>query len=100
MTASIGIWAQGDAAGDLVLYRWEAGQDRGFVTFEVPTRKFRPSDGNGQPIGNLLLDAVTGDTNGMATGVDGRLFSQIAAAILRAYARAGKPPATAHAYYY
>lgn len=100
MTASIGIWAQGDATGDHVLYRWKADQDSGFVTFNVPTRRFRPADGNGQPIGDLLLDAVTGDSNGTADGVDRRLFSQVSAAILRAYTRAGKPPATAHAHYY
>jgi len=38
MTASIRIWAQGDPAGELVLYRWEADQESGFVTFEVAKR--------------------------------------------------------------
>ena len=44
MTASIGIWAQGDPTGESVLYRWEAYQQTGFVTLEVPTRRFRPAD--------------------------------------------------------
>ena len=100
MTASIGIWAQGEATGDQVLYRWEAEQVSGFVTFEVPSRRFRPADVNGRPIGDLLFDAVTGEANGIAAGVDRRLFSQVVAAILRGYGRAGKAPATAHAHYY
>jgi len=32
--------------------------------------------------------------------VDRRLFSQVVASILRGYARAGKEPETAHAYFY
>jgi hypothetical protein len=100
MTASIGIWAEGDPTGERVLYRWEADQSNGFVSFEVPTRRFRPADVSGQPIGDLLFDAVSGDANGTAAGVDRPLFSQVVAAILRGYARAGKPPATAHATYY
>jgi hypothetical protein len=62
VTASTGIWAQGDATGERVLYRWEAGQQISFVTFEVPTRRFRPSDDNGRPIGGLVYDAATGDS--------------------------------------
>src|SRR6185436_9116721 len=42
MTASIGIWAQGDPSDESVLYRWEADQQTGYVTIEVPTRRFRP----------------------------------------------------------
>lgn len=100
VTASIGIWAQGEPTGERVLYRWEADQQSGFVTFEVPTRRFRPADDDGQPIGDLLFDAVAGDSQGTASGVDQRLFSQVVASILRGYARAGKAPETAHAYYY
>lgn len=100
MTASIGVWAQGDASGEQVLYRWEADQDSGFVTFEVPTRRFRPADGSGQPVGDLLFDGAAGESLGAAAGVDRRLFAQVVAAILRAYARAGKAPTTAHAHYY
>ncbi|MFG1606008.1 hypothetical protein [Actinoplanes sp. NPDC049265] len=100
MTASIGIWARGDATGEQVLYRWEADQVSGFVTFEVAARRFRPADGNGRPIGDLLFDAGTGDANGTAAGVDRRLFSQVVGAILRGYARAGQATATAHAHYY
>jgi hypothetical protein len=55
MTASIGIWAQSDLSGESVLYRWEADQQTGYVTFEVPTRRFRPANDSGQPIGNLLF---------------------------------------------
>jgi hypothetical protein len=100
VTASIGIWAQGDAAGERVLYRWEADQQTGFVTFEVPTRRFRPSDDNGRPIGGLLYDAATGDSEGTSPEVDKGLFAQVVASILRGYTRAGKAPTTAHAYYY
>jgi hypothetical protein len=100
VTASIGIWAQGDATGEQVLYRWEADQKTGFVTFEVPTRRFRPSDDNGQPIGSLLYDAATGDSQGASPEIDKGLFAQVVASILRGYTRAGKAPTTAHAYYY
>jgi hypothetical protein len=100
VTASIGIWAQGEPTGDRVLYRWDADQQSGFVTFDVPTRSFRPADDSGGPIGDLLFNAVTGESSGAATGVDRRLFSQVVAAILRSYARAGKAPTTAHAHYY
>lgn len=100
MTASIGIWAQGDLAGESVLYRWEADQQTGFVTFEVPTRRFRPADGSGHPIGDLLFDPADGEPSGSAAGVDRRLFNQVVVAIMRAYRRSGAVPATAHAYYY
>ena len=100
MTASIGIWAQGDPAGELVLYRWEADQESGFVTFEVSTRRFRPADGSGSPIGDLLFDPAAGEPSGTAEGVNRRLFNQVVVAIMRAYRRAGKAPETAHAYYY
>jgi hypothetical protein len=100
VTASIGIWAQGDATGERVLYRWEADQQTGFVTFEVSKRRFRPSDDNGRPIGGLLYDAATGDSEGTSPEVDKGLFAQVVASILRGYTRAGKAPTTAHAYYY
>ena len=100
VTASIGIWAQGDPSGESVLYRWEADQQTGYVTFEVPPRRFRPADDSGRPIGDLLFDAAAGETAGAAAGVNQRLFSQVVVAIMRAYRRAGTAPATAHAYYY
>jgi hypothetical protein len=100
MTASIGIWAQGDPSGESVLYRWEADQQTGHVTFEVPTRRFRPADDSGQPIGDLLFDPAVGEPSGTADGVNQRLFNQVVVAIMRAYRRAGTAPATAHAYYY
>ena len=100
MTASIGIWAQGDPTGELVLYRWEADQQIGFVTFEVPKRRFRPATDSGQPIGDLLFDPDAGEPSGTAAGVNRQLFNQVVVAIMRAYRRAGAAPATAHAYYY
>jgi len=100
MTASMGIWAHGDATGESVLYRWEADQLTGFVTFEVPTRRFRPADESGQPSGDLLFDPAVGEPSGTAAGVDRRLFNQVVVAIMRAYRRVGKAPATAHAYYH
>ncbi len=100
MTASIGIWAQGDPAGELVLYRWEADQQTGFVTFEVPTGRFRPADSTGRPIGDLLFDTAAQEASGIADGVNRRLFNQVVVAIMRAYRRAGTAPPTAHAYHY
>jgi hypothetical protein len=100
VTASIGIWAQGDATGESVLYRWEADQRTGFVTFEVATRRVRPVDSDGQPIGDLVFDPEVGEPSGTAAGVDRRLFNQVVVAIMRAFRRAGSAPATAHAYYY
>jgi hypothetical protein len=88
MTASIGVWAQGETTGEVVLYRWEADQRSGFVTFEVSIQEVRAADGRGRAIGQP------------ADGVDRRLVVQVAAAIRRAYRRAGKAPETAHAYYY
>jgi hypothetical protein len=100
MTASIGIWAHGAPGGEVVLYRWEADEQTGFVTFEVATRRFRPADEGGAPIGDLLFDPAAGEPSGTATGVDRRLFDQVVVAIMRAYRRTGTAPATAHAYYY
>jgi hypothetical protein len=101
LAASIGIWAQGDLAADVVLYRWEADNQTGFVTLESATQRIRPAGQSGQPIGDLVYDPGTGEAFGTAAGgVERRLFSQIVAAIMRAYRRSGSPPATAHAYYY
>lgn len=100
MTASIGIWAEGDTDVPIVLYRWEADGEAGFVTFEVETRTLRPAGSGGQPIGDLRYDPEVGETSGGAEGVNRRLFDQVVVAILRAYRRAGSAPATAHAYYY
>jgi hypothetical protein len=100
VTASIGVWAQGDLTGESVLYRWEADQETGFVTVEVATRSVRPADGSGQPIGDLVFDPAAGEPSGTADGVNSRLFHQVVIAIQRAFRRAGTVPATAHAYYY
>ncbi|MBG0567835.1 hypothetical protein [Actinoplanes aureus] len=100
MTASIGIWAEGDVTGELVLYRWEADQQTGFVTFETATQRMRPADHSGHAIGDLLYDPAVGEPSGTAASVNQRLFSQVVVAIMRAYRRAGTAPTTAHAYYY
>jgi len=101
MTASIGIWAQGDTTGESVLYRWEADDHQtGFVTFEVPSGRFRPADERGQPIGDLLFDPAEGEPTGTAADVNRTLFIQVVVAIRKAYRRAGAAPTTAHAYYY
>jgi hypothetical protein len=44
LAASIGIWAQGDLAADVVIYRWAADNQTGFVTFESATRRIRPAE--------------------------------------------------------
>jgi hypothetical protein len=100
VTASIGIWAQGDPTDDVVLYRWEADEQTGFVTFEVATRRIRPAVQSGHPIGDLLYDPDEGEASGTAAGVERRLFNQVVVAIMRAYRRTGSAPTTAHAYYY
>jgi hypothetical protein len=100
LTASIGIWAQGDLAGDVVLYRWEADDQAGFVTFEVAYQRIRPADRSGQPIGDLQYDPAAGEASGTAAGVERHLFNQVVASIMRAYRRSGSAPSTAHAYYY
>jgi hypothetical protein len=100
VTASIGVWAHGDATGEHVLYRWETEELGGFVSFEVSTLRFRPADGDGRAVGDLVFDGVAGESLGDAAGVDRRLFGQVVAAILRGYTKAGKAPTTAHAHYY
>jgi hypothetical protein len=101
MTASLGIWAHGPAA-DGVIYRWEADEGRdgqGFVYFNPASKAFRPWDGSGF-IGDLTVDGDTGDVEGAADEVDRRLFMQVVGAILRAYAKSGEVPVTAHAYFH
>ncbi|TDC40024.1 hypothetical protein [Micromonospora sp. KC213] len=102
MTASLGIWAEGPSSTG-VLYRWEADHGSGgsgFVAFDPVSRQFRPIDATGTPLGNLVLDGTSGDTTGSADGTDRKLLTQVATSILRAYARSGEPPATAHAHFY
>jgi hypothetical protein len=79
LTASIGIWAQGDLAGDVVLYRWEADDQAGFVAFEIADQRIRPADQSGRPIGDLQYDLTTGEAFGTAAGVERRLFAQVVA---------------------
>lgn len=101
LTASIGIWAQGgNLTDDVVLYRWEADDQTGFVVFDVAAQQIRPAEQNGQPIGDLLYDPAVGEASGTAAGVERRLFNQVVVAIMRAYRRSGSAPTTAHAYYY
>ncbi len=102
MTASLGIWAEGPLTGG-VLYRWEADHGdggSGFVAFDPASRRFRPADHSGNVLGDLVIDGTDGETTGSAEGIDRRVLTHVASAILRAYARAGEPPATAHAHYY
>ncbi|MFF5080382.1 hypothetical protein ACFY36_25300 [Actinoplanes sp. NPDC000266] len=100
MAASVGIWAQSDPSADVVVYRWEIGRQTGFVTFEVPGRRIRPSDESGHPAGDLLFDAAVGEPSGSAAGVDIPLFIEVVVALMRVYRRTGAAPATAHAYYF
>ncbi|XVU26106.1 hypothetical protein ACQPZJ_03325 [Actinoplanes sp. CA-054009] len=100
MAASVGIWAHSDPSADVVVYRWEIGRRTGFVTFEVPSQRIRPSDENGRPICDLLFDAAVGEPSGSADDVDVPLFIEVVVAIMRVYRRAGAAPATAHAYYF
>ncbi len=58
MTASLGIWAEGESAGG-ILYRWEADHGSGgsgFVHFDPTCRRIRPVDGSGGPLGDLVID--------------------------------------------
>lgn len=101
MTASLGIWAH-FAAPDGVTYRWAADEGRdgtGFLHFDPAANVFRPSDG-AHTIGDLRIDGGTGDVTGSADGVDVRILVKVATAILRAYAKSGDVPETAHAYFY
>src|SRR3954466_9598901 len=100
MTASMAIWWVGGGDGEVVTYRWEADHQGGFATFEVLMRRFRATDGNGRPIGDLLFDGIIEEVSGTADGVDRRLFGQVAAAILRMYERGGAAPVTAHTYFF
>jgi hypothetical protein len=100
LTASIGIWAQGDTAGAAVLYRWEADDQTGLVSFDAATQRIRPVDRAGQPVGDLVFDPAEGEPSGTADGVNRQLFIQVVVAIMREYRRNGAAPTTAHAYYY
>jgi hypothetical protein len=100
MTAALGIWRQRTTAGR-VLYRWETDtKAQGFLLFVPETRTFRPADEAGQPLGDYVVDAASGEEAGHAEGLDRTVFLQAMASILRAYARTGEAPATAHATYY
>nr|WP_296069718.1 hypothetical protein [uncultured Actinoplanes sp.] len=100
MSAAIGIWALGAVDADVVLYRWEAERQLGFVSFEVSMLRFRAADSSGRTLGDLLFDAITEEISGGADGVDRRLFEHVTGSILRMYKRAGAAPATAHVYYF
>jgi hypothetical protein len=98
--SSIGIWTQGDATGERVLYRWAADQQTGFVDVRggdtpiPPVRRQRSADWG------VLYDAATGDSQRTLAEVDRALFSQVVASLLRGYTRAGKAPTTARTSYY
>jgi hypothetical protein len=98
---SIGVWAHAQVPHGVV-YRWEAdgGQNgTGFVLLETSTPAVRPCDGNGDVIGDLVLDADSGKMTGTAAGIDRAAFSRTAAAILKSFLKTGQVPQTAHAYF-
>jgi hypothetical protein len=100
MAASLGIWNVGNVA-DGVIFRWVADDGRddgGFVLLRPESMTLRPWDGS-DVIGDLTADGTTGQLTGEADGVDRTLFAQVAGSILRACARSGEVPQTAHAYF-
>jgi hypothetical protein len=102
MTASLGVWAAGPVAGG-TLYRWEADRGEGgngFVVFDDQAQTIRPSDAEGTPRGTLVVDVAAVESAGATEGVSPSLVLKVAAAIVKAYRRAGKVPDTAHAYFY
>jgi hypothetical protein len=101
MNYSIGIWAHAEVPRGVV-YRWEAdGGDSGtgFVLLDTAGSTVRPSNGEGQTVGSLVMDASTGDVTGEAPGINRTTFVKTAAAVLKRYLAAGKAPETAHTYY-
>jgi hypothetical protein len=101
MAFSLGIWSHGTVPGGTI-YRWEADEGRGasgFVVFNAESGTIRPSDREGNALGDFVVDAAAGRTSGNATGVDGSLLVKVAIGIVKAYHRAGGVPATAHTYY-
>jgi hypothetical protein len=98
---NLGVWRQGPVLGG-VLYRWVADEGQngsGFVVLDLDREVLRPADAEGRLLGDLSVDCGTGVVAGAADGVDRRAFMQVFAALLRARARSGPTPETAHAYY-
>jgi hypothetical protein len=101
MAMSLGIWAE-RTFPDGALYRWEGDQGesgRGFVMFDAAAQTIRPAAADGGASGTLLVNGATGEVTGASDGLDRATFMQVAAAILKAYAKTGEAPATAHAYF-
>src|SRR3954470_17163976 len=98
---NLGVWRQGVVPHG-VLYRWVGDQGEsgtGFVVLDADAETLRPADSDGRPIGDLVVDCRNAAVSGAAEGVDQRALMQVAAALLRARARSGSVPETAHAYY-
>lgn len=84
------------------LYRWVGDQGEsgaGFVVLDADADTLRPADSDGRPIGDLTVDCRTGAVSGTADGIDRGALMQVAAAMVRARARSGADPETAHAYF-
>ncbi|MBL7260587.1 hypothetical protein [Paractinoplanes lichenicola] len=98
---NLGVWRQALLPHG-ALYRWEGDQGRsgsGFVVLDSSAETVRPADPQGQPVGGLTADLRTSDVSGSSAGVDRASFTQVVAAILRARAKSGEWPETAHAYF-
>jgi hypothetical protein len=98
---NLGVWRQSDLP-DGVLYRWAGDEGRsgtGFVLLDAERETIRPADAQGQPVGDLSVDCRSRTSSGAAAGIDEAAFMQVVAALLRARARVGAVPETAHAIY-
>ncbi|GAB2597880.1 hypothetical protein Aab01nite_73620 [Paractinoplanes abujensis] len=98
---NLGVWRQALLPHG-ALYRWEGDQGRsgsGFVVVDSRAGTVRPAGRAGEPVGELAADLRTAAVSGASDGVDRSAFLQVVAAILRARARSGEWPETAHAHY-
>ena len=101
MAMSLGIWAE-RTVPDGALYRWEGDQGqsgRGFALFNAAAQTIRPADPDGGVSGSFLVNGATGEVSGSSDGLDRATFMQVAGAILKAYAKSGEVPRTAHAFF-
>jgi hypothetical protein len=98
---NLGVWRHALLEHGAV-YRWEGDQGRsgsGFVVLDADRETVRPSDAEGRVIGDLVADCRSVEISGSADGIDRAAFTQVVAALLRARAKSGATPETAHAYY-
>jgi hypothetical protein len=101
MAFSLGVFAVRTTSGG-TFYRWESDQGQsgtGFVLFNAENQTVRPSDAKGDVVGTLVVDGRSGELTGVSDGIDRANFMRVAASILKAHAKTGEVPATAHAYY-